>query len=68
MPFCDGHQGQDKILQEVGLFVSPLQTTQGSSKFSLGTSIRLDADPLLEAEPPMTTYLLLLSYSRLIYL
>ena len=37
-------------------------TTQGSRELSLGTSIHLDVDPLLELEPP--TYLLLLSYSR----
>ena len=51
-------------LQEVGLLVGPVQTTQGSRELSLETSICLDADSSLEAEPLTTTYLLLLSYSR----
>ena len=51
-------------VQEVGLFVSPLQTTQGPRQLSLGTSICLDVDPLFEVEPLTTTYLLLSSYSR----
>ena len=64
MPLRVGHSGEDQSLQEVGLLAGPIQTTQGSRELSLETSIHLDVDSLLEAEPPMTTYLLLLSYSR----
>ena len=71
---CDGHQRPVQNLQEVGLFVSPLPTTQGSGErspgtsvglfVSLGTSVCQDADPMLEAVPPTTTYLSLLTYPR----
>ena len=68
MSLRDGHQRSVQNLQEVGLFVSPLLTTQGSREWSLGTSVRLDADPMLEAVPPTTAYLPLLTYPRSIYL
>ena len=68
MSLCDGHQRPVPNLQEVGLFLSPFLITQGSWEQSLGTSVRLDADPILEAVPPTTTYLPLLTYPRSIYL
>ena len=68
MSLLDGHQRPVQNLQEVGLFVSPLQTTQGSQEQSLGTSVCLDADPMLEVVPPTTTYLPFLTYPRSIYL
>ena len=68
MSLCDGHQRPVENLQDVGLFASPLQTTQGSREWSLGASVHLDADPMLEVVPPTTTYLPLLTYPRSIYL
>ena len=68
MSLCDGHQRPVQNLQEVRLFASPVQTTQGSRERSLGTSVHLDADPMLEVVPLTTTYLPLLTYPRLIYL
>ena len=68
MSLRDGHQRPVQNLQEVGLFASPLPTTQGSREWSLGISVCLDADPLLEAVPPTTTDLPLLTYPRSIYL
>ena len=62
--YCSMMAIRDKILQEVGLFASPLETTQGSRELSLGTSICLDVDPLLEVEPLTMTYLLLFTYPR----
>ena len=47
MSVRDGHQGQDQILKEVGLHGSPVQTTQGSREWSLGTSVCLGADPFV---------------------
>ena len=49
----------------MGLFVNPFLITQGSLEQSLGTSVRQDADPKLEAMHP-ATYLHLLTYPRLI--
>ena len=68
MSLRDGHQRPVQNLQEVGHFASPLQTTQGSRERSLGTSVRLDVGPMLEAVPLTTTYLPLLTYPRSIYL
>ena len=68
MSLCDGHQRPVQNLQEVGLFASPLQTTQGSREQSLGTSVCLDADPMLKAVPLTTTYLPSLTYPTWIYL
>ena len=47
MPLRDGHQGQAQVLKEVGLHGSLVQTTQGSREQSLGTSVRLGADPFV---------------------
>ena len=68
MSLRDGHQSPVQNLQEVGLFASPLLTTQGSREWSLGTSVHLDVDPMLEVVPPTTTYLPLLTYPTSIYL
>ena len=68
MSLHDGHQRPVQNLQEVGLFASPLLTTQGSQERSLGTSVCQDADPMLEAVPLTTTYLPLLTYPKSIYL
>ena len=68
MSLRDGHQRPVLILQEVGLPASPVQPPQGSRELSPETTTGLDVNPMLEAVPPTTTYLPLLTYPRSIYL
>ena len=46
----DGHQRPIQNLQQVGLLVSPLLTTQGSGERSPGTSVGLFASPFLTTQ------------------
>ena len=46
----DGHQRPVQNLQEVGLLVSPLPTTQGSREWSLGTPVGLFVSPFLTTQ------------------
>ena len=50
MSIHDGHQRPVQKLQEVGLLVSPLPTTQGCGKRSPGTSVGLFVSPFLTTQ------------------